>query len=157
MAENAPDFNDILARIREEEDNQDEFLSEPETSTPTDDTLNDYVLKKGSKLLESNIDLIDRIKNRIATAHDPDEIAALTNLFKSSNAILTTLTSISIQNKKDKLTRELTTQKVKTALPTTVNNTLFVGTREEMLKMLEKDVTSDVDKISNPPYADSEK
>lgn len=133
MIKNEPDFTDILAQIQEDEDNCDCTLDRQEV--PTDETINDYVLKKGSELLESNIDTINRIKNRIATAHDPDELMVLSNLIKSANSVLTTLTSISLQNKKDKASREISASKALNN-PKTVNNTLLVGTREEVIKQI---------------------
>lgn len=152
MPKNEPDFNEILAQIQEQEDagGDEDYVTEPQK--PTDETINDYVIDKGSELLNANIDLINRVKNRIATAHDVDELSVLSNLFKSSNSILSTLTSISIQNKKDKTARELGTNRNTPKLPTTVNNTMFVGTREDMLKMLEKNINTDIESISGKPY-----
>ena len=155
MKANTPNFNDLLDQIKEEEMSEEyQEYALADSDKPTDDTIGNYVVDKGSELLNANIDLINRVKNRIATAHDMDELAVLANLFKSSNSILSTLTNISIQNKKDKLARETRSDNKNRQLgtPHTVNNTVFVGTREEMMKLTQNENIADVESVSETPY-----
>jgi hypothetical protein len=153
MPANEPDFNEILAQIQEQE-LEEQLSSEPE-APPTDENVNEYILKRGSELLDANIDTINRLKNRIATAHDSDEINALANLIKSTNSVLATLTSITLQNKKDKTSKEIASNTHQLKEPSTVNNTMFIGTREDMLKLLAKK-SAEVESVSSPAYDEEE-
>lgn len=151
MKENEPDFNELLSRIQN--GSYDDSTNEA-NETPTDESINDYVIEKGSELLNSSIYIIDKVKGRIATAHDSDEINALSSLLKSANSILSTLTSISIQNKKDKTSKDLLalkSNKSQKKLPNTVNNTVILGTREDVFKKI-LEASNSPEYVSDAPY-----
>jgi hypothetical protein len=156
MQENIPDFNDVLKEIQEQERAKMPTQSEPYPEPITDENVNDYILDRGSKLVEDSLEAVKRLKDRITAAHDPDELAALSQLIRATTGALGTLTAISIQNKKDKVSKENTS--TKQLATKTVNNTVLIGTREEaMKKFLEvtKDMQSaDVESVTDAPYVE---
>lgn len=156
MQENIPDFNDILKEIQEQERAKQPVAYEPYAETITDENVNDYILDRGSRLIEDSLDAVKRLKDRITAAHDPDELAALSQLIRAATGALGTLTSISLQNKKDKTSRENIT--IKQLAPKTVNNTVLIGTREDAIKKLLEATTdiksADVESITEAPYGD---
>lgn len=155
--ENVPDFNDILKQIKEQEELAIEATRDPNARVYpniTDDNVNEYILDRGSRLIEDSLSAINSLNGRIAQASDPDEISALSQLIKAATGALSTLTAISLQNKKTKAAKEITETKKK-ELPRHINNTLVIGTREEIIKQI-LDGSSSVTSVSNPPYEEQE-
>jgi hypothetical protein len=149
MSDSIPNFNDVLKEIQDAERSKYPPPIEP-YPTITDDNVNEYILNRGSRLVEDSLEAIRRLGERITAAHDPDEVAALSQLIKAATGALGTLTTISIQNKKDKSAKESASTK---QIPTkTINNTVLIGTREEAMKKYMVMASADVESTSNAPY-----
>ena len=130
-------FTDILEDIFDDDLIEDTI--EPEEDQPiTDENVNEFVLEYGSKLVKDGMDAIDKLKPKITTGQDADEIASLAELMRAMNATLGTLTKISLQNKKDKSDKANTelTFEHKKELGHTPNTQVIIGTREDIFKRL---------------------
>jgi hypothetical protein len=147
------DFSDILAELSNSEvlneidDNETSEIDEFETVT--DDNVNDFILKYGSMLVKDGIDAVNKVKPKITTAQDADEIKALSDMMRAINSTLDTLTKISLQNKKTNLTTEVkqlecTTKKELSEQP---NTQILVSTREDIFKELLQEEKKAIDII----------
>lgn len=147
----APDFNQVLADLQKQ---QQSAPPEPDPvySEVTDENVNQFILDRGAKLVEDSLDAFNRVKDRITAAHDPDELAAMTQLIKATTGALETLTKISIQNKKDAVVKETTN--TKQLIAKTINDAVMVGTREEAYKRYLETNTkeADIESVTEAPY-----
>ena len=152
------EFNDLLEQLADEE-LLEEIKSDERFPTVTDENVNDFVLEYGSKLVKVGMDAIDRVKPKITSGQDADEISALSELMRAMNSTLGTLTKISLQNKKDESERkntELTYEKKKelTGVPRTQ---VLIGTREDIMKGMMKAVEGEVIDVEAKEIKEDEK
>jgi hypothetical protein len=136
------DFTDILEELSNTEildkiddDPQDDT---GEFDTVTDDNVNDFILKYGSMLVKDGIDAVNKVKPKIMTAQNTDEIKALSDMMRAINSTLDTLTKISLQNKKTNLTTEVKEIEYshKKELNDSPKTQILVSTREDIFKDL---------------------
>lgn len=137
---NDKDFTDILEELADEELIIDEIPEslESEHETVTDANVNDFILDQASKLVRDNMEIMDKVKHKIATAQDADEIKALAELMRATNSTLDTLTKISLQNKKDQNVAKVKQieHEHKKELPQGPKTQIIVGTREDIFKQI---------------------
>jgi len=124
-----------------------------ETKEITDDNINEFILQKASKLINTGLGAVDELKDFIVQGQNPDEIAALSELISSTTKALEALNRINLQNKKAKTDKELkmldveSRKSIANMLPgnTITNNTnVLIASREEIFKKLletEQDAT----------------
>lgn len=132
------EFTDILEELAGEE-LLDEIHEDERFEVVTDDNVNAFVLEYGSRLIKDGMDSINKIKPKITSAQNADEISALSEMIRAMNSTLDTLTKISLQNKKEKVARETKMlahdTKKQVAGPTTQ---VIVATREEIFKQIQE-------------------
>jgi hypothetical protein len=111
----------------------------------TDENINEFILKKASKLINSGLGAVEDLKDFIVQGQNPDEIAALSELISSTTKALEALNRINLQNKKAKTDRELKEidiagrKAVAGMLPNnnvTNNTNVLIASREEIIKQL---------------------
>jgi len=139
------EFNDLLEQLADEE-LLDEIKGDDRFPTVTDDNVNEFILEYGSKLVKDGMDAIDRVKPKITSGQDADEISALSELMRAMNSTLGTLTKISLQNKKevsDRKQTELTYTKKK-ELGHSPKTQVLIGTREDIMKEMMKAVQGEI-------------
>lgn len=121
--------------------------NKPENSSElTDDNINEFILKKASKLINSGLGAVEDLKDFIVQGQNPDEIAALSELISSTTKALEALNRINLQNKKAKTDKEIKEidiagrKAVAGMLPgnNIINNktNVLVASREEIIKQL---------------------
>jgi len=116
-----------------------------------DSNINEYIVKRTSHLIDTSIDAIDDIKDYIVQGQNPDELAALSELISAATKSIEALNRINLLNKKAEFDKQLKEMDIKGKKEiagnlqgnTTVNNTLFVGSREDIFKKLLSEVDSE--------------
>jgi hypothetical protein len=110
-----------------------------------EDNINDYILKKTGNLIDAGLGAVEDLKEYIVQGQNPDEIAALSELISSTTKAIEALNRINLHNKKTKHDKELKKIDIEgkkeiasltTNDSTTINNTLVVASREEMIQRL---------------------
>jgi len=140
--------DDDLEKILQELKNDESIttLNQPQTAERldiTDDNVNDFVMQRVGRLIESGIDIVESIQQTIASGFQPEELDAFSTLLTSVTNAAEVLNKINIQNKKAKATKEIKQMDItaKKQLPgggNTTNNVL-IATREEIIeRFLEK-------------------
>lgn len=130
-------FTDLLEDLADEE-LLDEISEDTRFGVVTDDNVNDFVLEYGSRLVKDGMDAIEKVKPKITSGQDADEISALSELMRAMNSTLGTLTKISLQNKKElaeKEVRELAFTHKKELGPMQKTQ-IVIGTREDIFNTM---------------------
>jgi uncharacterized protein (DUF927 family) len=110
----------------------------------TEDSINDYILKKTGNLIDAGLGAVEDLKEYIVQGQNPDEIAALSELISSTTKAIEALNRINLHNKKTKDTKELKKMDIDgkkeiaslTSGDTTINNNIVVASRAEILERL---------------------
>ena len=111
-----------------------------------DSNINDYIIQKVGKLIESGIETVETIQQTIASGFEPEELQAFSGLIASVTNAAETLNKINIQNKKAKASKEIKQMEIESKQKQlgdggsgkTTNNVL-IATREEVIeRFLEK-------------------
>ena len=134
---NDKEFTEILEELAGEE-LLDEIQEDDRFEVVTDNNVNDFVLEYGSRLVKDGMDSISKIKNKITSGQDADEIDALSQMMRAMNSTLDTLTKISLQNKKEKSAKEVKEIgfQQKKELPDAPKTQIIVSTREDIVKQI---------------------
>ena len=111
-------------------------------AVPTEEELNNYILKRVSTLIDMNMEAIADIKPYVVQGCNPDEIASLAELFNSASKAVEVANKLNLQKKKfenDVKLKAIEHQFKKEIAsidtgPSTVNNNVFVASREEIFK-----------------------
>ena len=137
---------DDLDQILDELKNDDSITSLNETPSAekldiSDDNVNDYIMQKVGKLIESGIETVEAIQQTIASGFEPEELQAFSGLINSVTSAAETLNKINIQNKKAEASKEIKKMEIDSKQKqlsdgggggTTTNNVL-IATREEIV------------------------
>lgn len=116
-----------------------------ENNEVTDDNINEFILKKAGKLINTGLGAVDELKDFIVQGQNPDEIAALSELISSTTKAIEALNRINLQNKKAKTDRELKQMEIEGRksvagmLPgnnITNNTNVLIASREEIIQKL---------------------
>lgn len=139
------DFTDILEELAGEE-LLEEIQEDNRFEEVTDDNVNEFVLTYGAQLVKDGMDSINKVKTKITSGQDAEEIKALSEMMRAMNSTLDTLTKISLQNKKEKSATNVKQieHEHRKELPDAPKTQIIVGTREDIVKQIlaaEKEAT----------------
>jgi len=126
----------------------------------TDDNLNEYILRRAAALVDTSIDSVEELKGYVLQGNVPEEITALAELINASTRAVEALNKLNLQKRKFEddvklkhidhtLKKELITIDTK---PQTVNNNVFIASREEMFK---KFINSNIDNSKDDDVSDA--
>lgn len=143
--------DDLLQQLRDtppafivkSQDNTSTALPTVSTEPVKEEDLGEYIIKKTTSLVEQSLGAFKDIKDLAVATNDADTISALADLIKSANGAIDTLNKINIQNKKTKAAKEVAHIQAEARIKMLENqqppaNILTIGTREEVLKILEQ-------------------
>ncbi len=104
--------DDDLDQILEELKNDESITSLNEAPSAdkldiNDENVNDYVMQKVGRLVESGIETVEAIQQTIASGFSADELQAFSGLLNSVTSAAETLNKINIQNKKAAASKEI--------------------------------------------------
>lgn len=110
----------------------------------TDDTVDDFIYRKSSEVIQSGLDTIANIKDSVSSCCDKDNIEAYSKLITSVTKSIDILNKINIQKRKDAAAKELKQMSIeadskklqsKAGVPMIgTQNNVIVATRDEALK-----------------------
>lgn len=145
-------IDDLLSQLRTTPQHFVVKSTEPAPSTdlpavscepiPEED-LGKYVISQTQTLVKETMSAFKDIKQMAVASNDPDTISALADLVKGISGSLDALNKIHIQNKKTQAAKEIAhinaeARRKQLEAPAQQTNVLAIGTREEILKILEK-------------------
>lgn len=110
---------------------------------PEVEDLEEYLIKKTAKLIDTTLDAVDNVKDYISSAPENRDVASLAELMRSANSSIETMQKIHANKANNEARKELKTMDIeaKKDLNIVDNQTKLVMSREEVMKaMLEAPV-----------------
>lgn len=92
-------LDELLDEIKQHNKTSKELSSNKNFELPKD-KLEEYILNTSGRLIQDSLDMIDIVKERVASAPEPDDVASLSELFKASTHTIEALNKILVQDKR---------------------------------------------------------
>lgn len=148
MSDDDDVLEDLLGELREVNAFANKAMKSNENFELPKEKLEEYILNTSGRLIQDSLDMIDVVKERVASAAEPDDVASLSELFKASTHAIEALNKVLIQDKRTMTT--LTAKKMdiesRQQIAEKASDTAkFVASREEIVsKLLKKAEVIDV-------------
>ena len=119
-----------------------------EQEIPEVEDLEEYLIKKTAKLIDTTLDAVDNVKDYISSAPENRDVASLAELMRSANSSIETMQKIHANKANNEARKELKTMDIdsKKQLNMADNQTKLVMSREELM-----------DSLLNAPEAEPDK
>ena len=119
-----------------------------EQEIPDVEDLEEYLIKKTAKLIDTTLDAVDNVKDYISSAPENRDVASLAELMRSANSSIETMQKIHANKANNEARKELKTMDIdsKKQLNMADNQTKLVMSREELM-----------DSLLNAPEAEPDK
>jgi len=119
-----------------------------EQEIPEVEDLEEYLIKKTAKLIDTTLDAVDNVKDYISSAPENRDVASLAELMRSANSSIETMQKIHANKANNEARKELKTMDIdsKKQLNIQDNQTKLVMSREELM-----------DAMLNAPEAEPDK
>lgn len=148
MSDDDDVLEDLLGELRDVNAFANKAMKSNENFELPKEKLEEYILNTSGRLIQDSLDMIDVVKERVASAAEPDDVASLSELFKASTHAIEALNKVLIQDKRTMTT--LTAKKMdiesRQQIAEKASDTAkFVASREEIVsKLLKKAEVIDV-------------
>ena len=139
--------NDILTQIKSHNKDTTEIKKVAEEIDL--DNLEEFLVKKTSSLINSSVDMVDDVKEYIASAPENRDVASLAELIKASSSAIDTLSKLHTAKEQNKNRVEIKQMDIesKEKLNIMDNQTKVLMTRDDVMKALmgDDDTIIDID------------
>jgi len=141
MDEDDDDLSGLLGQLRQNNTFTNKAMKSNENFNLPKEQLEEFILNTSGRLVQDSLDMIDIVKERVAGAAEPDDVASLSELFKASTSTIEALNKILIQDKKAMTTMTVKQMDIeaKKEIAQQESEGRFLASREEMMKQLVKD------------------
>ncbi len=131
--------NDILTQIKSH--NKDTTDIKKVADEIDLDNLEEFLVKKTSSLINSSVDMVDDVKEYIASAPENRDVASLAELIKASSSAIDTLSKLHTAKEQNKNRVEIKQMDIesKEKLNIMDNQTKVLMTRDDVMKALTGD------------------
>lgn len=139
--EEEDELNDLLGQLKQNNTFTNKAIKSNENFNLPKEQLEEFILNTSGRLVQDSLDMIDIVKERVAGAAEPDDVASLSELFKASTSTIEALNKILIQDKKTMTSMTIKQMDVEARKEIAQQETegRMLASREEMLKQLVKD------------------
>lgn len=119
---------------------------QPEEETLTKDQLEEFIIKNSGKLVTKSLNIVDDVKDYVASAPDAKDVAALAELISATSSAIETLNKVYISDEKNKTQMKVKQMDVdsRERMNITDNKTKILLSREDIMKALVNDDAIDV-------------
>ena len=109
-----------------------------EEEVPDVDDLEEYLVKKTARLINTTLDAVDNVKDYISSAPENRDVASLAELMRSANSAIETMQKVHSNKANNEARKELKTMDIdsKKQLNMADNQTKLVMSREEIMKAM---------------------
>ncbi len=137
--------NDILTQIKSH--NKDTTEIKKVADEIDLDNLEEFLVKKTSSLINSSVDMVDDVKEYIASAPENRDVASLAELIKASSSAIDTLSKLHTAKEQNKNRVEIKQMDIesKEKLNIMDNQTKVLMTRDDVMKALTGDDETIID------------
>ena len=111
-----------------------------EEEIPEVEDLEEYLIKKTAKLIDTTLDAVDNVKDYISSAPENKDVASLAELMRSANSSIETMQKIHANKANNEARKELKVMDIdsKKQLNLADNQTKLVMSREELMEAMLK-------------------
>ena len=137
--------NDILSQIKSHNKDTTEIKKVAEEIDL--DNIEEFLVKKTSSLINSSVDMVDDVKEYIASAPENRDVASLAELIKASSSAIDTLSKLHTAKEQNKNRVEIKQMDIesKEKLNIMDNQTKVLMTRDDVMKALTGDDETIID------------
>lgn len=141
MDENDEELDDLLGQLKQNNAFTNQVVRSNENFDLPKEKLEEFILNTSGRLVQDSLDMIDIVKERVAGAAEPDDVASLSELFKASTSTIEALNKILIQDKKTMTSVAIKQMDVEAKKEIAQQETegRLLASREEMMAQLVKD------------------
>ncbi len=109
-----------------------------EEEIPEVEDLEEYLIKKTAKLIDTTLDAVDNVKDYISSAPENKDVASLAELMRSANSSIETMQKIHANKANNEARKELKIMDIDARAQINVNDnqTKLVMSREEIMKAM---------------------
>jgi len=109
-----------------------------EEEIPEVEDLEEYLIKKTAKLIDTTLDAVDNVKDYISSAPENRDVASLAELMRSANSSIETMQKIHANKANNEARKELKTMDIESKQQLNIqdNQTKLVMSREEIMKAM---------------------
>lgn len=119
-----------------------------EEEIPEVEDLEEYLIKKTAKLIDTTLDAVDNVKDYISSAPENRDVASLAELMRSANSSIETMQKIHANKANNEARKDIKQMDIdsKQALNVADNQTKLTMSREELMaQLIEAPVKKDED------------
>jgi DNA-binding protein len=147
---------DLLSQLKNSNFFQDAIKEQAQpVPTLTEDNAVEYVIQQTGKVIDQSVDLLETLKNKVEATGDAEEVASYAGLVGSISSAIDNLNKLIVTNKKIKGAKEIKKMEIdakKELQENETKNNVFLGSREEIIKLLMKEAdVIDVKNVTEPP------
>jgi hypothetical protein len=142
--EDSSEIDLIIEQIKDDSISTTTYKEQPpkEPTIINDENVSTIVYDKTAELLDHCIDVVKDLKNTIIGGADPKEVSAAAQFINSTTKLIDTLNKVNIQKRQEKADIEM--EKIRADATKALgdkpinNNFLVAGSREDIMKMLDR-------------------
>jgi hypothetical protein len=119
---------------------------QPDEEILTKDQLEEFIIKNSGKLVTKSLNIVDDVKDYVASAPDAKDVAALAELISATSSAIETLNKVYISDERNKTQVQVKQMDVESRerMNITDNKTKILLSREDIMKALVNDDAIDV-------------
>lgn len=119
---------------------------QPEEETLTKDQLEEFIIKNSGKLVTKSLNIVDDVKDYVASAPDAKDVAALAELISATSSAIETLNKVYISDERNKTQVKVKQMDVDSRERMNIadNQTKILLSREDIMKALVNDDAIDI-------------
>lgn len=127
--------NDIISQLK---NTTISAKKEPEEIPLTKDQLEDFIIKNSGKLVTKSLNIVDDVKEYVASAPDAKDVAALAELISATSSAIETLNKVYISDEKNKTQVQVKQMDIESRerINITDNKTKILLSREDIMKAI---------------------
>ena len=134
-------INDLLGQLKQNSSFNNKAMKNHEHFDLPKEELEKFILNTSGRLVKDSLDMIEVVKERVASAAEPEDVASLSELFKASTSTIESLNKVLLQDKKTMTTLTVKQMDIDSKKELAENETKsrMLASREEMMDQLIKD------------------
>lgn len=132
-------LDDLLGQLKDNNAFNNQALKSNKDFKLPKEQLEEFILNTSGRLVQDSLDMIEVVKERVAGAAEPDDVASLSELFKASTHTVEALNKILIQDKRTMTTlaaKQMDIDSRQAIAETHAKNANVIASREEIINKL---------------------
>lgn len=132
-------LNDLLGQLKDNSAFNNQVIKSNKDFELPKEKLEEYILNTSGRLIQDSLDMIEVVKERVASAAEPDDVASLSELFKASTHTVEALNKILIQDKKTMTSltmKQMDIDSKQAIVEKQADTAKFIASRKEIMDQL---------------------